>query len=319
MLSELPARAVRADDALRADTALRHFRRGRPVLWQGDFHGARQLLHAIGRRTRDVPLLKMLLIPLDADYTVPLRRAPDVRAACTEAFGTSTEPKAIPLRELLGVIGAHEWRIKGVDVPVLGAKIHPHYGVFAPIRQEYLDLVAEAPVPEGFTAFDIGTGTGVLAAILARRGARHVIATDVNPRACVCAHENLTRLGHRAEVQERDLFPAGRADLVVCNPPWVPGHAHSELELGIFDSDMLDRFLDRLPQHLTPAGEGWLILSDLAEHLGLRTRESLLESIGRAGLEVVDRLDTRPRHRRAREDETTSLWRLQMARSRPAQ
>ncbi|MDI5977680.1 methyltransferase [Amycolatopsis magusensis] len=319
MLSELPARAVRADDALRADTALRHFRRGRPVLWQGDFHGARQLLHAIGRRTRDVPLLKMLLIPLDADYTVPLRRAPDVRAACTEAFGTSTEPKVIPLRELLGVIGAHEWRIKGVDVPVLDAKIHPHYGVFAPIRQEYLDLVAEAPVPEGFTAFDIGTGTGVLAAILARRGARTVIATDVNPRACVCAHENLSRLGYRVEVQERDLFPAGQADLVVCNPPWVPGRAHSELELGIFDSDMLDRFLDQLPQHLTPAGEGWLILSDLAEHLGLRTRESLLESIGRAGLEVVDRLDTRPRHRRAREDETTSLWRLQMARSRPAQ
>ncbi|UJW28199.1 methyltransferase [Saccharothrix sp. AJ9571] len=319
MLSELPARVVRADDALRADTALRHFRRGRPVLWQGDFHGARQLLHAIGRRTRDVPLLKMLLIPLDADYTVPLRRAPDVRAACTEAFGVSTGPKVLPLRDLLGVIGAHEWRVKGVDVPVLGAKIHPHYGVFAPIRQEYLDLVAEAPVPEEFTAFDIGTGTGVLAAILARRGARNVVATDVNPRACVCAHENLSRLGYRVDVQECDLFPEGRADLVVCNPPWVPGQAHSALELGVFDSDMLDRFLDQLPQHLTPAGEGWLILSDLAELLGLRTRESLLRSIGRAGLEVVDRLDTRPRHRRAREDETTSLWRLQMARSRPAQ
>ncbi|QFU88096.1 methyltransferase [Amycolatopsis sp. YIM 10] len=319
MLSEPPASAFLADDTLRADIALRHFRRGRPVLWQGDFHGARQLLQALGRRTSSVPLLKMLLIPLEADYTVPLRRAPDVRSACLEAFGPATGPTAVPLRELLGVIGAHEWRVKGIEVPALGAKIHPHYGVFAPIRQEYLDLVVQAPVPEKFTAFDIGTGTGVLAALLARRGATKVVATDVNPRACACARENLERLGHDVEVLECDLFPPGRADLVVCNPPWVPGRAHSELELAIFDTDMLDRFLARLPDHLTPGGEGWLVLSDLAEHLGLRTREELQQRIDQAGLRVVDRLDTRPRHKRARADEITSLWRLQIARSRPAQ
>ncbi|MBN6041413.1 methyltransferase [Amycolatopsis sp. 195334CR] len=320
MLSEPPASALLADDTLRADTALRHFRRGRPVLWQGDFHGARQLLTALGRRTNSVPLLKMLLIPLDADYTVPLRRAPDVRAACTEAFGPPTSPKALPLRELLGVIGAHEWRVKGIEVPVLGAKIHPHYGVFAPIRQEYLELAGRAPFPTtNPTAFDIGTGTGVLAALLARRGATKIVATDVNPRACACARENLARLGHDVEVQQRDLFPPGRADLVVCNPPWVPGRARSDLELAIFDTDMLDRFLADLGDHLTPAGEGWLILSDLAEHLGLRTREDLERTIARAGLRVTQRLDTRPRHKRARADETTSLWRLQMARSRPAQ
>ncbi|AXB48536.1 methylase [Amycolatopsis albispora] len=309
-----------ADDSLPADTALRYFRRGRPVLWQGDFHGARQLLHALGRRTGSVPLLKMLLIPLDADYTVPLRRAPDVRAACTEAFGPPTGPKAIALRDLLGVIGAHEWRVKGIDVPVLNAKIHPHYGVFAPIRQEYLDLAAQAPVPSTrFTAFDIGTGTGVLAAILARRGAGKIVATDVNPRACVCARENLDRLGYYAEVLECDLFPPGQADLVVCNPPWVPGRAHSALEQAIFDTDLLDRFLAQLPGHLTPAGEGWLILSDLAVHLGLRPRGELERKITAAGLRVQDRLDTRPTHKRARQDETTSLWRLQIARSRPAQ
>jgi hypothetical protein len=66
-----------------------------------------------------------------------------------------------------------------------------------------------------------------------------------------------------------DLFPEGRASLVICNPPWIPGRPSSPLENGIYDPDsqMLRGFLQALPRHLTPGGEGWLILSDLAEHL----------------------------------------------------
>ena len=75
------------------------------------------------------------------------------------------------------------------------------------------------------------------------------------------------------------------------------------------------------PAHLTPGGEGWLILSDLAEHLGLRSRDDLLDMIARAGLRVVDRIDTAAHARRrrirsaarARSREVTSLWRLAAA------
>jgi hypothetical protein len=91
--------------------------------------------------------LGMLLLPFDDDYRIPLRRAPDVQQACSEAYGPAAGPFVASLRELLGVIGAHEWRKKGVDVPALGARIHPHYGVFAPVRGEYVDLVAKAPLP----------------------------------------------------------------------------------------------------------------------------------------------------------------------------
>jgi prophage antirepressor-like protein len=83
---------------------------------------------------------------------------------------------------------------------------------------------------------------------------------------------------------------------------------------------MLRGFLGGLAAHLTAGGEGWLILSDLAEHLGLRTREELLTTIAGAGLKVVGRLDARPHHPRAtdtadplhtaRAKEVTSLWRL---------
>jgi methylase of polypeptide subunit release factors len=150
------------------------------------------------------------------------------------------------------------------------------------------------------------------------------VATDLDPRALACARENVRELGlvDRIDVVQADLFPEGRAALVVCNPPWIPARPSSPMENGIYDPDsrMLRGFLAQLPEHLSPGGEGWLILSDLAEHLGLRTRESLLEVFEAAGLRVLGRNDVPPRHPRAsdktdplhiaRSAEITSLWRL---------
>jgi methylase of polypeptide subunit release factors len=196
--------------------------------------------------------------------------------------------------------------------------------VFAPVRNEYMQLVAKAPLPATTLAFDVGTGTGVLAALLARRGVARVVATDSDPRALACARDNVERLdlGNRVEVQQADLFPEGCAPLIVCNPPWIPARPATVLERGVYDDDsrMLRGFIEGLPAHLSPRGEGWLILSDIAEHLGLRTRDELLAAFAAAGLAVIDRLDARPTHPRAsdradplhaaRAAEVTSLWRL---------
>jgi methylase of polypeptide subunit release factors len=191
-----------------------------------------------------------------------------------------------------------------------------------------VELVAQAPLPKGADlAFDIGAGTGVLSAVLARRGLRRVVATDMDARALGCARENIERLGLGAQVEivEADLFPAGQADLVVCNPPWLPGKPSSAIEYAIYDPDsrMLRGFLNGLKAHLAPGGEGWLILSDFAEHLGLRSREQLTGWIAAAGLEVAGRHDVRPVHPKAqdandplhaaRAQEETSLWRLRAA------
>ena len=347
------------------------------MLWRGDFHNARQLLQAMARRAEKPPqrkqrrtpktelpvatpaqdfhrhrlaqsqrarMLAMLLLPFDGDYGIALRRAPDVRLACTEAWGPAASTDAAgcdgaratafvaSLRELLGITSAHEWRRKGVEIAALGAapnnRIYPHYGVFSPVRGEYLALVASAPLPATqeaeFLAFDIGTGTGVLSALLARRGVHRVVATDLDPRALACAHHNLAQLGLSDTVQllQTDLFPNGRASLVVCNPPWLPARAGSAIERAVYDEDsrMLLGFLAALSQHLAPAGEGWLILSDFAEHLGLRSRAALLAAFAAAGLQVVGRLQAKPLHPKAgaardalhaaRAAEVTSLWRL---------
>lgn len=364
-----PRRVVVADDTMKADTAWRLACEGTALLWHGDYHNARQLLQAMARRADGRPrkrakvpasaseafhlhrmgqaqrarTLGMLLIPFEAGAEIPLRRAPAVAEVLAEAVSGTPDadlaqaPFVMSLRELLGLIGAHEWRRKGVLVSALGERIHPWYGVYSPIRGEYLDLVARVALPSTTLAFDIGTGTGVIAALLARRGVRRVLATEVSARALACAGENLARLGvladqtgagvgataaGRVELLQADLFPPGRAPLVVCNPPWVPAKPSSAIEHAVYDPDsrMLRGFLAGLAAHLEAGGEGWLILSDLAEHLGLRTRAELLGWVEDGGLRVAGREDIRPRHPKAsdaddplhaaRAAEVTSLWRL---------
>jgi methylase of polypeptide subunit release factors len=353
-----PKKVVLADDTMNADTAYRLALEGTGLLWRGDFQNARQLVQALVRRIEHkggrskrakaaakpatlteqfhrhrlaqlqrARTLAMLLIPFEADYTVPLRRAPEVKEACLEAYGPPAEPFVASLRELLGVIGAHEWRSKGVFIPALDERIHPWYGVFSPVRGEYVELVAQAPLPAGASAglaFDIGAGTGVLSAVLARRGFQKVVATDMDERALGCARANIARLGleRQVELVRANLFPEERAHLVVCNPPWLPGKPSSAIEYAIYDPDsrMLRGFLAGLKDHLLEGGEGWLILSDLAEHLGLRSREQLLGWIAAAGLAVAGRHDIRPVHPKASDPddplagarmlEVTSLWRL---------
>lgn len=363
-------KVVTGDDTLTADDAYHLACEGTAILWKGDFQNARQLLQALVRRidkpskkskragkrvdkagdvavkktpkdifnqhrliqSQRARILGTLLIQCNSDHTIPLRRAPDVTQACLEAYGSVSESYVISLRELLGVISAHEWRKNGLPILADGDGepifVHPHYGVFSPVRGEYIELVCNAPLPKQLDqesiAFDIGVGTGVLSIILAMRDVQKITATDQDNRALACAKENiaLLNLGSQIEVVKANLFPQGKASLIVCNPPWIPARPSSTLEHAVYDPDsqMLKGFLSGLKEHLLPQGEGWLILSDLAEHLELRTRQELLAWIDGAGLVVLGKVDTKPKHPKASDDsdmlhfaraaEITSLWRL---------
>ena len=359
-----PKRVVLADDTLSADSAYRLACAGTGMLWRGDFQNARLLLQALARRC-DAPkkirrtskthpevshtpeenfhlhrqaqsqrarTLSMILIQVNPDRQISLRRAPDWRGAMNEAWGPAgTTGCVASLRELLGLVGAHEWHQKGMEISALGSapnnRIYPSYGVFSPVRGEYIQLVLDAPLPSTELAFDIGVGTGVLSAVLAKRGVKRVVGTDLDPRAMACAKENIQRLGlnSKVELTQTDLFPEGKAPLIVCNPPWLPARASAPIERAIYDenSGMLKGFLAGLAAHLAPKGEGWLILSDLAEHLGLRTRAELDEWIAAGGLKVISKTDIKAEHKKAQDEtdplhaaraaELTSLWRLSAA------
>ena len=146
----------------------------------------------------------------------------------------------------------------------------------------------------------------------------------------MCAKHNIQKLGYADQIKivGADLFPstdAGLADLIVCNPPWLPAKANSAIEQAVYDPDsqMLKGFLKGVKNYLVVNGEAWLILSDFAEHLELRTKEELQQWIEDAGLTVIEKLDIEPRHgkasdltdplHQARSKEVTSLYRLQVA------
>ncbi|MFN4328907.1 MAG: methyltransferase [Limnobacter sp.] len=360
-----PKAVLLGDDTLNADVALRAIMAGTVILYRGDFHNGRQLVQALARRldrkkgsrkakspeltpahafhlhrqsqAQRARVLNAVLVPLNADFSVPLRRAPEVREAVGQAWGDVRWPglACVSVRELQGLIGAHEWRKKGVEIPALGPtdnRVFPFYGVYSPVRGEYLDLIAQAQLPDallkpGGVAADVGTGTGVIAAVLARRGVFRVLATETDPRAVACAEQNIGQLGLKStvQVQQRDLWPDEPVDLLVCNPPWLPAKPTSPIERAIYDdnSAMLGAFLKGARQHLKPEGRVWLVMSDLAVHLGLRKPGELEQLFSQTGWVVEDQLTIKPQHSKtldtqdplhvARRQEITSLWCLQPA------
>jgi len=343
-----PKSVMVVDDTMTADAAYWRACAGTAMLYRGDFQNAKQLLSAVTRRADRKPvkpsdsmlqtfhqhrgrqicranITNKILIELQ-NGKCSLARSPDLQEAVEEALGEEAPANmVISLRETLGMVGANEWRKQGVFIEALNASIHANYGVFSPVRGEYLELINEAPLNNPRVAWDIGTGTGVIAALLATRGVPQVVATDNCLRAVKCAAENVERLNLQSKIRvvETSLFPEGNADLIVCNPPWLPAKANTPVERAVYDpkSLMLRGFLNEVTSHLNENGEAWLIMSNLAENIGLRGPEDLQNWIAEAGLSVIEKRDTTPKHPGAtdqadplypaRSTEVTSLYRLQ--------
>jgi hypothetical protein len=351
--SPVPQKIVLIDDTMSAKQAIQMAQEHIGMLWDGDYQNARELLKAISRKLSKKPregsqikpqtsaeyfhlhrqeqakkaqIMGQILVMLTKDFVIPLRRGQDVQEACQQVLGPMEENIVMPLKQLLAINSAYEWRKKGVRLSHFKYPIIPYFGVFSPLRGEYLDLVRDTPLPNhDAVAFDIGTGTGVLSILLADRGLKRIIATDNDSRAIACARENITnfQMGSCIElVETSEVFPQDRglADLIICNPPWLPGEPSSSIENAIFDpnSQFLKRFLFEVSNFLNDQGQVWLILSDFAEHLGLRDRQELIGYFDQAGLVVLEKRDARPKHAKtfdtsdplhfARAKETTSLW-----------
>ena len=146
--------------------------------------------------------------------------------------------------------------------------------------------VATSPLaePSDQRALDMGTGTGVGAVFLARRGWR-VVAVDLNPEAVRCARINvlLNRLEDRVEVRQGDLFApvAGeRFDLVLFNPPFFRGEPKGLFDLAWRATDVMERFAAGLPGVLTQNGRALVLLSTDGD------AEGMLKALSAHGLQV---------------------------------
>jgi len=163
-----------------------------------------------------------------------------------------------------------------------------------------LAIFARRPPPKRL--IDLGTGTGcLLLALLTEFPAAFGIGLDLSPAAASLAKANATRLG----LGDRSAFVAGnwtdavsgQFDLVVSNPPYIPGpeiaflmpevarhEPRQALDGGADGYDAYRRIVPILPLHLEPNGAAVL-------ELGQGQATLVMDLAWKAGLQASLRLD----------------------------
>ncbi|ASJ08429.1 protoporphyrinogen oxidase [Thermococcus siculi] len=163
----------------------------------------------------------------------------------------------------------------------LDIKLHPQ--VYEPAEDTFL-LAENLAVKEGDAALDVGTGTGIIALLMARR-ARKVLGVDINPIAVELARENARINGiENVEFRVSDLFEnvSGKFDVITFNAPYLPGEPEEPIDLALVGGEtgreVLDRFIYEVPDYLKPGGTAQIVQSSIT---GV---EETLKRLEKAGL-----------------------------------
>lgn len=223
-----------------------------------------------------------------------------------------------------GLNSAWQWYIKGLTIEPLKLTIHPYYGVYFPTRFDHLLLLDEWLAQysgQRETAYDIGTGCGILSLLLHKHRFQSIIATDTNPNAIIGLVETLEGLNIDEIIsQHGDLFADSDelADLIVFNPPWLK--AQHELTDGIdraiyYDDDLFDRFFEQATKLLRPEGKVVLLFSNLTTVVDEETKHPIHAELMRDRF-VKDELlvrevvpaSSKTRRTDSRKDEQVELW-----------
>jgi release factor glutamine methyltransferase len=149
-------------------------------------------------------------------------------------------------------------------------------GVYPPQHDTWLlaGALATAGIRPGADVLDIGCGTGALSIAAAATRPGSITAADVSRRAVWTARVNMAVHGVTARVECGDAFErvAGRTfDLILANPPYVPGVArkprgrHRAWDAGLDGRELLDRLCANAPLLLAPGGTLLLVHSALCD------------------------------------------------------
>jgi release factor glutamine methyltransferase len=149
-------------------------------------------------------------------------------------------------------------------------------GVYLPQHDTWLlaKALATAGIRPGADVLDVGCGTGALSIAAARTRPRSITAVDVSRRAALAARVNTAIHGVPARVRCGDaleLVAGRRFDLVLANPPYVPGTTrrprgrHRAWDAGVDGRQMLDRLCANAPLLLAPGGTLLVVHSRLCD------------------------------------------------------
>ena len=151
-------------------------------------------------------------------------------------------------------------RVPGLAFPLL---VLPT--VYSP-GEDSLQLASAIPSCKGLDVLDIGTGSGIQALVALERGARRVVATDINRAAVDAVRLNARSQGWEDRLNARlvegaahgayaPLHRGERFDLVLCNPPFFDSTGDKAwIIAGDPEHALLRSLLAGLREHLKPAG-----------------------------------------------------------------
>lgn len=215
----------------------------------------------------------------------------------------------------------------GLFFGVLGYKIHPFFAVYAPTRTSHLELFAtwlQKYSGEKNCVYDIGVGSGILSFMLAKQGFGKIIATDSNPNAIQSVQRDIERLkeerGYLQNVipKHGDLFgtETEKADVIVCNPPWMLGDVKSKLDEAMyFEDGFFDRFFEQAHLRLQPNGRLVLIFSNVIDLVTPEVGHPIQKELNEHRFTLVQKMQRRVKgtkvgQRKRRTKEKVEVWEL---------
>lgn len=141
-------------------------------------------------------------------------------------------------------------------------------------------LCENMPIKKGDDVWDIGTGTGLIAFAAKKKGARYVLATDLNPDAVKNTKKNSGLLKLKVDVKLADVFGNinKKFDLITFNPPFTDGRPKQRHHISFWDPGhkTTKKFFEGLHEHLKSGGTACIVWSSFGDTRKLKeiARES---------------------------------------------
>ncbi len=112
----------------------------------------------------------------------------------------------------------------------------------------------------GDRVLEIGPGSGILSQMAFEKGAKEVVAADINPAAVEATKKRVPQ----ATVVQSDLFAevSGRFDTIIFASPWSEGVPKHPCHHAVYEDGVVDRFFKDANGYLSEGGIIWIQYSD---------------------------------------------------------